>query len=345
MRTNQWPLVLTSCLITAGFLLLTFSQWPGSECHVLSEWWSARQANSLYANASLEQPSSDPLALAQLGSVTYHALRESGWRSGVFYARFSTIALQDILTAPFHYTGALVLIVPGDSPPARRGSQPFLSVDPSAGNLSSVVPVAAINSAVQVVEAARGRQLFAFRLETFPFKTCRSGDGPCAVWEVSSGRLLLDADLASQLGSVPQLHSLLAQFGGELLGQVQAAAAKLAPGQATVAALSNLFASAGPAALAAIMVAGASAGALPLWFCIACPTILGLLAPFALNFGLTAAAEQVCQHFQLPNDQCTDLWWGAFALALIMSLGSAIPIVYVCRLPECMKHLIKPSLV
>ena len=87
MRTNQWPLVLASCLITAGFLLLTFSQWPGSECHVLSEWWSARQANSLYANASLEQPSSDPLALAQLGSVTYHALRESGWRSGVFYAR------------------------------------------------------------------------------------------------------------------------------------------------------------------------------------------------------------------------------------------------------------------
>lgn len=27
--------------------------------------------------------------------------------------------------------------------------------------------------------------------------------------------------------------------------------------------------------------------------------------------------------------------WGAFALALVLSLGAAVPIVYICRLPEC----------
>jgi hypothetical protein len=27
--------------------------------------------------------------------------------------------------------------------------------------------------------------------------------------------------------------------------------------------------------------------------------------------------------------------WGAFAVALVLSLASAIPIVYLCRLPEC----------
>ena len=31
--------------------------------------------------------------------------------------------------------------------------------------------------------------------------------------------------------------------------------------------------------------------------------------------------------------------WGAFALALVLSLGSAVPIVYLCRLPECIKAL------
>lgn len=34
--------------------------------------------------------------------------------------------------------------------------------------------------------------------------------------------------------------------------------------------------------------------------------------------------------------------WGAFALALILSLGSAIPIVYICRLPDCLKFLSRP---
>ena len=33
----------------------------------------------------------------------------------------------------------------------------------------------------------------------------------------------------------------------------------------------------------------------PLWFCIVCPLVLGLLTPFLFNFGLTAAAEAI-QH-------------------------------------------------
>lgn len=30
--------------------------------------------------------------------------------------------------------------------------------------------------------------------------------------------------------------------------------------------------------------------------------------------------------------------WGAFALALVLSLGAAVPIVNFCRLPECGRH-------
>ena len=28
-------------------------------------------------------------------------------------------------------------------------------------------------------------------------------------------------------------------------------------------------------------------------------------------------------------------WYGAFALAMVLSLASAIPIVYICQLPKC----------
>ena len=93
-----------------------------------------------------------------------------------------------------------------------------------------------------------------------------------------------------------------------------------------------------------------------------------MLAPFVFNFGLTQAAEQLCALLQLPDQECTDLWcanrslallralvaahtrltcarchrWGAFALAMVLSLGSAVPIVYVCRLPDCVKRLAGP---
>ena len=38
------------------------------------------------------------------------------------------------------------------------------------------------------------------------------------------------------------------------------------------------------------------------------PTPAGLLAPFLFNYGLTAAAEALCQALALPGDECADLW-------------------------------------
>ena len=46
----------------------------------------------------------------------------------------------------------------------------------------------------------------------------------------------------------------------------------------------------------------------PIWFWIACPAVLGLLAPFLFNFGLGEGAELLCQLYQLPEDECADLW-------------------------------------
>ena len=65
----------------------------------------------------------------------------------------------------------------------------------------------------------------------------------------------------------------------------------------------KLVAGAGATALAAAMAA-----AVPVWFCVACPIVLGLLAPFVFNLGFGAVAEAVCEHYQLPSEECNDLW-------------------------------------
>ena len=78
-----------------------------------------------------------------------------------------------------------------------------------------------------------------------------------------------------------------------------------------------------------------SCSQIPLWWCITCVIVLGMAAPFIFNFGLTTAALELCNHFKLPDDTCTDLWWVAFAAAMVLSLASAVPIIYLCRLPEC----------
>lgn len=64
------------------------------------------------------------------------------------------------------------------------------------------------------------------RLDARPLPSCAGGEGPCAVWEVSSGRVVLDAGLVGRIGAVPQLGSLLQQFTGELFSQAQAAAGR-----------------------------------------------------------------------------------------------------------------------
>ena len=64
------------------------------------------------------------------------------------------------------------------------------------------------------------------------------------------------------------------------------------------------------AGLYGIIPQGGCLGAqVPVWFCVACPLVLGLLAPFVFNLGLTAVAQAVCEHYALPDDQCNELWY------------------------------------
>jgi len=77
---------------------------------------------------------------------------------------------------------------------------------------------------------------------------------------------------------------------------------------------------------------------LPPWYCISCPIILGMLLPFAFNFGLTDAANQACSALNLTDDQCQSLWLSSFALATVLSFASVFPILAVCKVKQCFRN-------
>lgn len=238
---------------------------------------------------------------------------------------------------------SLIVVVPGTAPPPRRASldQPFLVVDTDAQGqelrslseqYASLIAVPAVNTAVRVLEAASGVQLYPLRLRLVELGPSLTGSGVVAMYDASDGLVLLDSRVArGPLEWAQTLGDASAHFADALFS-------KVAGSQVQASSLSSMAQAVAAAGGAAAM--GTILGRPPLWFCLACPVVLATLAPLLLNAGLTQVAEALCNHYHLPTDQCNQLWYGAFALAMVLSFASAIPIVFICRLPECAK---KPS--
>jgi hypothetical protein len=97
------------------------------------------------------------------------------------------------------------------------------------------------------------------------------------------------------------------------------------------------FGGGGLAAVAAVRAAGAAAivAAVPLWQCIACVAILGLLFPLAINAALGAAVEAACGAMALDPTSCFDLALGALFAGVVLAALSSYPIFKLCRLDRC----------
>ena len=108
----------------------------------------------------------------------------------------------------------------------------------------------------------------ACRLVLTPFSN--STGGPWAVWNVSSGEVHFDARVMAEI----------ARFPGQVSSAVGAIDALFAQISRQPLPLSSLFSTAAPAAIALGL-----GSQVPLWFCIACPIVLGLVAPFIFNAG------------------------------------------------------------
>ncbi len=84
-----------------------------------------------------------------------------------------------------------------------------------------------------------------------------------------------------------------------------------------------------------VAVAAAFASAVPMWYCLACPAVLGLALPLAINLGLGEMVNVICDHFNFGPEQCMDLGVAALAVGFVLALASALPIFKVCKMYEC----------
>lgn len=386
---------------------LGLAEFPGKECESFKSWLRSRFRS--YAELDTALPVPDPdFPAAGIGlwpRVASEIFAWAGWPLRTKFAKFEEHTLEQLMASPALQSGAFVIVIPG--PPLKTGSlrlrassQPWVEAKPPS--LASALPLRTLETLAMVLESKlHGRRLPTFTVEAaamYALPLCKSG-GACAIWEGSTGRIILDADVTRRMSFSPTVATLLVKFtdafasqlsGGSFAAASTAGSAEEGDSNAlgkshgeqttaevasskeylessissglndvitsstmnkgdetadsdadnattknAAAGIANTAATAATAALTLIL-----ASQLPLWWCLACPITLGLLAPFMFNFGLTAAAEQLCGVMQLPSDECADLWWGAFALALVLSLGAAAPIVYVCRLPDCVKHAV-----
>jgi hypothetical protein len=290
---------------------------------LLHAWRAHAPAPAL--DAGLPLPAGPPAA-AGLADVAGAAARLVGWPVGMRFARFeANTTLEAALAAPALQRGALVLVVagpPGRTPRRRAAGEPVFAA--AGAEAAAALPLAALKALGAAIERVRGgAQMHAFEIGAAPLPLCSSARGACAVWEGGTGRVVLDAALLARVAAAPSAPARLDAFARRLAELLPLSAA----GGASAAGVAAALVGAAAAALAA--------PAPPLWFCLLCPAVLGLLAPFVLNWGLTSAAEELCAALALPAGDCADLWWAAFALALVLSLGAALPIVYACHLPEC----------
>ncbi|KAK9815211.1 hypothetical protein WJX72_000045 [[Myrmecia] bisecta] len=297
---------------------------------------------------SWAEHSSPDKHLAESSRITRDLIREWRWGSGRQFAELAApgTTASDVIAGPRAYASVLVVTTSGATPSRRGVEEPFFGIEHSAAadehaaDLESLLPVAAINSGAGLLEAALARRLFPLRVTVAPFQHVNATTwGPFAVYDVSSGLITLDVRVLEAMQQLPDAAiSGLARIATSTFAQLASyASSEISNGKDTTQTVADVWANVSKAATMALTAALASQ--IPLWWCLACPIVLGMLAPFLFNFGLGALADLVCTRYQLPSDECNDLWYGVFALGMVLSLASAVPIVYICRLPECGKKI------
>ncbi|GIL48905.1 hypothetical protein Vafri_5285 [Volvox africanus] len=228
-----------------------------------------------------------------------------------------------------------------------------------------------MNAAAVRVEGLIRRRLFPITISLFDRTAGGTvSSGPYAIFDASAGALLLDRQfLSSTWGNdKPQVSYIARQLATRVFTLVaemlptmasesdgKQSAARSAEDSAaanerklfvTSAADSNGDGGGGGgggatsavgivAAALAVALPAAFAAAPPLWFCILCPSVLGLLAPLVINLALNQVAGLLCSQLHLTDDVCFDVLLGALGAGFVLSLASAVPIFFLCRLPEC----------
>ena len=428
---------------------LGVADFPNRDCVAFRSWLNSKTQKFKPEIEHILPPPDPFLSTAdsnlEWSAVAKNILSWAGWPSSrMKFASFRQHTYTQLINSPNLQIGAFLIVIPGPQDvklSRRKNDESWVTASPRS--FADALPLKTLEILAAALESRQAgvssdhlnsntghnnssssttststRKLQRFHIEIAPtpssFPLCRGRGGACAIWEGSTGRVILDADVARRIRSSPTIAKLIDQFtlqfagiinngvvdsgtesGKErkLSGNVDSKEFQDSTGvdeetlssslvnasffstmaqymkghskedydhnkheeeqnegyySSSAGSIGAFIAKAATAAITSLLLSGGgggsssnSLGRQPLWWCLTCPIVLGLLAPFVINFGLTAAAEQLCAALQLPADECSELWWGAFAVAMVLSLGSAVPIVYVCRLPDCVKHALE----
>lgn len=240
----------------------------------------------------------------------------------------------------------VVVALPSSSPPlapppppplARRDkAQPFFAFDPpsSSSSPSEAAVTSLINSMAAAFEAATGRRLFPLRaVLATPSDIARAcGGGGGGKGKTAPSRPLVSWD--------PSTNMMVARraSGGEFYMESAAVLFPLALDVARRVAGGAAGAEIGAAAATVHAARAAVAAALvlvPLWQCIACVAVLGLLFPLAINAALGVAVDAACAAMALDPTSCFDLALGALLAGVVLAALSSVAIFRMCRLAQC----------
>jgi hypothetical protein len=265
----------------------------------------------------------------------------------------SSAAPYDLVACSFQ----IVVVAPSAAlpsplpPPQRRhNGEPFFDIvlppsssSSSPGGLAAVTDL--INAMGHTYEAATGRRLFPVRAEFITSaeqeRRCEGGSAAASrvSWELSTGRMVVvvSGDASGADNAISATLPLISALARQVAARVaESAAAAAAPSSTTQAPAS---AAAAVATLgASFAAAAATAVALPLWQCIGCVALLGLLFPLAINAALGAAVDAACAALKLDPTSCFDLSLGALFAGVVLAALSSVPIYALCRLAECGKR-------
>lgn len=286
-------------------------------------------------------------------------LNAVGWSTDMHYAKMLKAGtMQSSMSNLSSQLGMFVLVVPGDEETnATNIRSPFVSIHEDSvlcrNETNCPLPIQEMNTLFSMVWSIRGRDLNrGFRINIQHLPWCDTGLGACSIWEVHSNTVVFHTSIVQRLSAsstaTELLHRFVLAFTSSLGDQVRRDPAqdhRLYPEaqhdieneenqevfdqSSTVA---NLVAA---AVITAGMTAVHTTMSIPYWWCVSCPIVLGLLLPFAFNFGLIGAANEACSLLHLEQDACTDVCLSACALAAMLSFASVVPIISVCQLKRC----------
>lgn len=340
---------------------LAISKWPHVSVGVLQKYMNSYlhpEKQNWYLEATVGdsfRDKSDGASVQGIREFMYHVgggvLETVGWPMEIKFAKFIQDRSADsVLQDVDNQIGAFVMVVAGDGSepvkdlPLKDDEHEYIELHKDSvlclETEECPLPLKTMNAVLGILSALQPRfsnYRFTINIQHLPW--CDVGLGACAIWDVSTLEIVLHTSIIHRSAFTGvedandhfSLH-FMEGLNKNIVGDLRTNGTEYlhrSKKQNKDKILEMVIQSA--------IVALQASLSLPMWYCISCPIILGMLLPFAFNFGLTDAADEACSALNLTDEQCQSLWLSSFALATMLSFASVFPILAVCKVKQCFK--------